>query len=282
MNYLYKTISAKAIIGGAMSDFGIADSNLHLDAMEWIGDGIADIGYHIGFINKVEKVEVKNHSFDIPCDMVQLNYIVYKGRKLRKGMVHGYKSGSYSRGGDDPLFTELVQLVKARENSLCFAEGIGEDSPDNCDCEPILDETELERTNVKIKALMEGFNQRPNNSCQEYFIKQDECYKTSIEEGELYIHYKAYPVTKDGYPLVIDEVKYKRALKFTIMWYLTMRGYRHPVLTFTMLEELKERAIARARNEHSKQTYEDMERFMNSWSNLLFSIGKSSNFYSNG
>lgn len=282
MSYLHNTISAKAIIGRVMMNFGVQDANLHLDAMEWIGDTIAEIGYHAGLVDKVARVTVSNHSFLLPADLVRLDYIVYGGRKLKYGIPKNYRGGGgHPQGGDDPLFTELVRLVQAREESICHAEGIVDDAADTC-CGPILEKSELDRVNTKIKSLMEAFGKRPSNTCDEYFIKQDGCYKTSIQKGDLYVYYKAYPLTDDGYPLVVDEVKYKRALEYSIMYYLLLRGYKHPTLTFDAVLKLKELYIARARNEHYKMTTQEMHKFIDSWANLLFSIGKSSNMYSNG
>lgn len=283
MDSLHKTISAKAVIGSVLSRFGVKDANIHMEALEWIGEGIAEIGYGVGLVNKVEAIEINNHNVLKPCDFFQLNFMIYNGEKLLEGMKPSRVSNKRYKGGDDPLFTELVQLINGRNKSLCFANAVGEDSSDNCDCNPVLDETVLERTNVKIKALIEGLARKNYNSCDEYYINKEDCYQVSIEEGTLYMHYKGYPTDKDGYPLVIDEPKYRKALEWLIMENLTFSGYKHPILNnWKDITDMKELYIARARNNHLKNTYEQMDEFVDKWTNLLFSISKSSNWYSNG
>lgn len=282
MDYLYKTISSKAIIGSVISRFGIKDANIHMNGLEWIGEAIAEIGYGVGLRDKVEVLEIDNYNVQKPCDFVKLNFLLYNGEKLLKGMRNSIIENRHYKGADDPLFTELIQLIQGRNQSLCYADIVGEDHPDNCSC-TVLDETILDRTNVKIKALVEGLSRKPYNSCGNYYINKDECYQVSIESGEIFMHYEAVPTDKEGYPLVIDEPKYKKALEWVLMESLVFGGYKHPLLNnWREITEMKELYIARARNEHLKNTYEDMDEFVSVWTNMLFSIGKSSNWYSNG
>lgn len=281
----YNVVSAKAVIGRAVDSFGIDINSYTYKALEWIGDGIAEIGYNVGLVNKYAKISIENHTLIKPDDYFDLITIIYNGLRLEYGM-----KPSTGQAGlppqTNPLYNELVALINARQNSLEYADG--EIAIDGCvPCEAtqykLLNTDELDVVDRKIKAGLEGLRTTCGISPTEYFLDSEgNCFKTSIDEGEVVIYYKAYPRDSEGYPLVIDESKYLTALEYVVMERLMRSGVRHPVLTYQEVKADKRLAVARASNEHKKFTSAQMRNFVKNWTNMLFTPQQSGNYYSNG
>lgn len=285
MTTVYRYISSKAVIGKALMNFGITDSNLHSNALEWIGEGISEIGYHVGFINKWAAVSIQNHTLEYPEGFFRLNFVVYKGRKL----LNGYRPNTahYKKsGGENPETSlELFKLLDAKKNVIDYQYNkISEDDLYSCrskDCNEIIDKDELDRLNKKIRILTKEVLGTSFGSCEEYYVITEGCIKTSVREGKAYVHYKAFPIDDYGYPLVLDEFKYKRALEYVIMERLMRSGYTHPVLSYDRVAQDMKIYISKASNEHSKMTYERAQDFASNWTNMLFSLNPVDTF-SNG
>ena len=130
-----------------------------------------------------------------------------------------------------------------------------------------------------------SFVESSPNCSQEYWYSNNvsgNCFDTNIESGTVYISYKAYPLDKEGYPLILDEVKYRLALEWYIFRCICERGYRHPVIDYGMADQKFNIALQQARNEHLKMTYEEVEDFTYNWTNMLRERDSGNrNYYSN-
>ena len=285
---LNKTISAKAIIGEVMRRFGVTDSNITYNAYEWIGYAIGLIGTHVNFVNEITDVEVDFHKIPIPPNFYQLNFIAYNGRKLKHGKKPSFSGREYGTA-DDPLVIELIQSLKYK----CDLTNFIEDNSGFCDTDYIQEfgetgctqndfESRTALINNKISSLIQFVNTSPKYCSDEWYSDGGECYNTSIKEGTVYISYKAYPLDSEGFPLVLDEVKYKLALEWYVMRCLIESGYKHPSLDYQTIDFKTNQAIAQAKNEHLKMSYEQVENFTANWTNALFQVRQNNlNYYSN-
>lgn len=279
---LYKYVSAKVIIQQVMSRFGVTDGNLTYDALDWIGSGIGLIGTHANFVNTIEPVEIDFHKIPYPENFYQLNFIVYNGRKLNYGVKPTY-SNSHSSGytsTDDPLVLELIKSVFAKRELVKVI-----DDAECCDQNTLDDLSSKDQLlNTKIVSLMDFVGRANCYHGDEWFSNNPsgDCFDTSVECGTAYISYKAYPVDKEGFPMIIDEVKYKLALEWYVMRCLMENGYKHPVFDYPTVNLQTETYIARAINEHLKPTYEEMDNFTEFWTNMIFRLRQNHDYYSNG
>lgn len=274
---LYKTISSKAVIGEVISRFGITDANIELDALEWVGYAIALIGTHANFINIVEEVEVDFYKIQYPCNFYQLNFIAHKGQKLKYGA-----GASYIQGGeqsDDPLVMDLIKSVFVKRELATIIEETDACTPE---AEDLMNKEELLNTRI---ANLASFVESSASCSRELWYSNNpsgNCYDTNIECGSVIISYKAYPLDKEGYPLILDEVKYRLALEWYIFRCICERGYRHPVIDYSMADQKFNIALQQARNEHLKMTYEEVEDFTYNWTNMLRERDRgNNNYYSN-
>lgn len=56
--------------------------------------------------------------------------------------------------------------------------------------------------------------------------------QTSFEKGTVTIYYETVPLDKDGLPMIIDNPKMIQALRWKIVSFLLLGGYKHSQLTF--------------------------------------------------
>lgn len=281
---LYNTISAKAIIGRAIDSFGIENSNFTYKALEWIGDGIAEIGYNVGLVNKYARVQVFNNTIEKPADFFELLYMSHNGARL----TYGIKPPRERKAARvNPDYDELITLLNARNNSIDNADGEYSLDSDCIPCEvsqhTLLNADELDRVDNRILHMLDGLKTTLPIDEEEYFLNSEgNCYKTSIDEGDIIIYYKAYPVDSEGYPLVVDEPKYKMALEYVVMERLMRSGTRHPVLTYQEVKADKSLWIGKARNQHKMFNEAQARAFLANWTSMTFQIQPSNNYYSNG
>lgn len=279
---LYKYISAKAIIQQVMSRFGVTDGNLAYDALDWIGAAIGLIGTHANYVNVITELEVDFHKIPYPENFYQLNFIVYNGRKLRYGVKPTYNnphSSGYT-STDDPLVDDLIKSVFVKRELVQVIE-----DADCCDQKTLEDlDSKQQLLDKRIGDLMIAINSSNCYNTDEWFTNNPggDCFDTSLECGTVYMSYKSYPVDSEGFPLIIDEVKYKLALEWYVMRCLIERGYKHPTLDYSSVDIKTNKHIAQAINEHLKMSYEDMDNFVANWTNMTFQIRQNNDYYSNG
>jgi hypothetical protein len=281
----YNLISADSIIGRTLDSFGITDRSFRARALEWIGDGIGLIGYAPSLINKHALIEVTDNTIVKPDHFFSLNSIYYNGQRL----LYGYNPNRIAHNSSPTVsneFNEVIQLIQAKENSIRFADG----EIDADGCEPnyvsqynLLDTNELDRVDNRIKILLDQVKVNSPASDSEYFLDSEgNCYKTSFDNGHVIMFYKSYPIDERGYPMVIDEVKYKTALEYVVMERLMRRGKTHAVLSYGDVRNEMWKWIGKASNEHKKFNDSELRTFTKHWTSMIFQVQQSDDYYSNG
>ncbi len=261
----YSSVSSRSIIQQLISRYGVTISKS--DAIDWIGYAIEEIGYHVGFFSKVEKLKVVNYKIPIPCDFVSLNYFIYKGRKLKYGIPNNHVTTYEPSAEYDEVMGILNTNFKLELNDCCV------------DVDKEEKEYHIETYKKRVAYLESEFKHLPIDT-DFYYTNSGQGYGTNAKDY-VYMFYKAFPLDEDGFPLVINEVKYRNAIMKYVLLCLLSSGYKHPVLDYPTVLRESELAISRAANEHFKMTNEQLEDFAGNWTNILFRIKSTYNYYSN-
>lgn len=266
---IYSLISSKTVLGKIPSRFGIQIDSIP-DCIEWVGDAIAEIGYHIGFVNQLRKVKISNYKIELPCDFHSLNYFIYKGKKLKYGFPE-----NTNRYYEDTV-SELDEVLSMFNNSNL------EITVNDCciDIDAEDKEYSLETLNKRVNHLLKPLAKIPYTT-DYYYTNSGQGYSTNAE-GFVYIFYKAYPLDNEGFPMIVNEIKYRNAIMyFIVKCLLTTR--KHPVLDYPTIKRESDSWIDKAANEHSKFTMDEMDDFAANWTNMLFRIRADNTFnhYSN-
>jgi len=259
-----KTTTSEYIINKTIKDFKITDTSWIGDAIDWIGDCIEAIGYHCGFENKVsELIKVKNHTAEIPCDLIALGGVYYNGSRMLLGsdlsgtlMLHSYSESGLNDTITDEDFILLQRLYVKKDLIDAIEEPTEEDLITREDlCNQINTITECKRLSKS----------EINHCVLPYYNINAQYIQTSFSDGWIQILYRGFMLDSKGFPMLLDTFKYREAVKWGIMRNTILQGYIHPTVNFDMANAEWEKYSHQARNEQKMPSLDMLERFHNRW-----------------
>jgi hypothetical protein len=71
---------------------------------------------------------------------------------------------------------------------------------------------------------------------------------THLPSGTIRIHYDAFPVDDEGFPMVPDDINYLEAIQWWLMRSIILSGTPHPSINFQMADQLWTRYCTKAQN----------------------------------
>lgn len=242
---IYKLVSSKSIIAKVYRDFKPTIPGWEASGIEWIGEAMEAIGQTAGLIKKVtgnpdclDAIFVENYRAKLPCDLVNLNAVEYNGMRLPYGGdTTGYgqpgrSTNIYSNNG----ITTTDELIAGNSNSV----------------QRVID-----------RAI-------PLPTCNtDYYLINPDYIITSFECDHIKLHYDAYPVCKDGLPMVPDHYYYRTAITWYIMSKLLLLGYTNPVVDYNMAFTNWCEYKILAQNKAAYPSVDQMDKFMNMWVRLI-------------
>lgn len=100
------------------------------------------------------------------------------------------------------------------------------------------------------------------------------------ENDQICVHYQAFPVDSEGYPLVPDHVAVTQALFYYITYMLMLGGFEHPNKQFTLGFVHNEYMKYRTQAENQLEMFDipRMESFKNQWVRLIPNIDSTRGF----
>jgi hypothetical protein len=240
------------------------------------------IGRHVGFVKRISCVNIKDHVGNLPCGLESVLGVSYNGHKLPLGAdISGY--GIVKTGLDynsepvkGPEQMELIKLID-----------IFEKLQDNYDNAAPADKPAIQEQMDRISKSIEGIVRSNRPASKALMVKEDYynidlgTIQTSFSDGKVHILHTTIPLDKEGFPIIIDEFNYKKAVEFYILWMLTSRGMKHPAYdvkdAFTMWELYRHRAS----NKSKMPSIDRQERFKNLWTRYRTSYDFGANFFVN-
>lgn len=195
---IYTTTSAKEVIQRIIANTRLQDSSYIAEMEEWIPQGMGQLQTRTILVNKWKDVKVNFHKARIPCGTIEIKAVQSGGGRLEyleptmiPGTETGYgKSNPNSVGGiPDAAITPFVG--KTGLTPVPTEDGVSYQW----------------HTDIRKLELME---------CNGYYYTEMDYIVTSVCDGKIRVHYKAFPVDEDGFPLIPDEENYKEAL----YWYV--------------------------------------------------------------
>lgn len=112
---------------------------------------------------------------------------------------------------------------------------------------------------------------KPQYSDLTYKI-QGNCIFTSVKDGEIEISYKAMNVDEEGYPVILDNSSYERALILYIKLQEFTTLFECGKLDYKVLANTQQQygfAVGQAQSDIIRPTIDKMESFSNMWASLL-------------
>lgn len=98
---------------------------------------------------------------------------------------------------------------------------------------------------------------------------------TTFEKGTVTIHCYSLPLDDKGLPLIPDSMEYREALSWYVLYRLVARGEKHPIYKDPeMLNQKWELWSVRAKNSAYLMDIPSMEKFKDSWCNIILDVNK--------
>lgn len=245
--------------------FNLNNSNWRADGLDWIGDAIEAIGYHVGFDVKIVPLKIKSFRCKIPSGMESIEWIEHEGHRLPLGIDESdYHFVRFREGAKPNILTdiELSDLSKYIDNLNALRE-MDPATPG------VLDQ--IENTLFLIKEIL-GTKYLAGNAFTRwrhhfYNIESTTQYiKTSFEEGIIDVRCRTFKVDLDGKPLLVNTYKYKEAVSWFLISRMILSGYPHPVIkkweeANAQWDFFREQAA----NEAKMLSLDELERFRRRW-----------------
>jgi hypothetical protein len=203
-----KYISSKEIIANVLRDNLYKSQDIEVSALiEWVSECLDLIGVPYAYVNQLACIEIKDHRGKLPCDLHTVIQI----------------AGLKDNGDQFPIrettgtFHPLFSNTNSHYGTINVAEPIGYDDKGN----PIFNFNNYELITPKSTSITVNYNYNDVT----YRINNDYVF-TSLTECKLLMSYLAYPVDKEGYPLIPDNIKFKQAVQAFLRYKLDYRLWR--------------------------------------------------------
>jgi hypothetical protein len=259
---IFRSTSIQSVIARVIRNTRVQDSSYLIDMMEWIPEAMGKMQTQQQLKRTFQDVEVAFHKGKLPCDLVDLLAVEYKGQRLRTGnSVKNITTGHNIKDGmiqTPDLFTTVI----ATQNQKEFT------SEQNHIWGSTLTPAEPLTVNCDVQG-------------SDYYEIEMEYINTSFSDGIVRLHYDALPVDAQGMPLIPDNENYKEA----IYWYCRARmigcGYNDTVFNEKDLMQRFELYATRAISEITYPSPDVMESRINTLVRFIPPANYWENFFRN-
>jgi hypothetical protein len=253
MSLTGKQITTKEIIANVLRDNLYKFQDVEVSALiEWSSEALDLIGVPYALKDTYECIEIKEHRGELPCD---LHSIKQMSGLTDSGLQFAMRE---TTGTFHPLFLNTVNgstTINTLQPIAYDAEG-----------DPVFNFT-------MGPQILPGktVNTAP-------FSYQDMTYKvndnyifTNFDQGRVLLSYLAYPVDKEGYPLLPDNIKFKQAIQAYIRFKMDYRMWRKGEVLKEVFEYSEREWLWYCGAATTAGLMPSLDR-MESWKNLMTSI----------
>ncbi len=113
---------------------------------------------------------------------------------------------------------------------------------------------------------------RLNEALRDYYVINPNYIITSFEKGDIKVHYDAYMLDEEGFPLVPDNIYYKQALEWYVIRQMLLGGYTNPNFNWQIADQMWQRYCQSAQNDAMFPSIDKMESFRETWVRLIPNI----------
>lgn len=172
MALTHNKISVKNIIAKVYQDLRLKDETDIGSIIEWCAEILGKIGAYSQLEVRTDvPIEIRNYKAEIPCDLVYLDEVGYKGYQLDKS-----PSDRLPKKTTPPYYTTPRAVNQYKIENINFA-----------------------------------FGQSYRFPSGDSFIMENGWFKTTFKEGKLKITYRSTGLDDEGFPLVPDDESYRDA-----------------------------------------------------------------------
>lgn len=262
-----KQISAYSVIREVYRDSGLTSEVPVQDAVEWAVDCLDLIGCAKAYNREVIMLEVENFKAKLPCNYRQM---IHASGANAQGMIFDLTFTGNTFHPTNQVANDNVNLSTQTitNNGLIVdtSDPVGADSQGN---------PSFNYTNANtLTTLFNGTTETISRSIPvqaTYYLNEDYIF-TSYEEGYVLISYLAYPFDCQGFPLIPDDIKFRKAVQWYIQERIDYKLWRQDLIADKVYKETsKERDwyMGAAQTGSIMPSLDEMERLKNMFTKIL-------------
>ena len=244
-----KYTSIKSIVSRVYGDTGYQFEIPHEDLILWTVEAMELIGYPLTYVPKIigykqdEDYNFTSYRVPLPCDFHKLQAIVVDGYPAyyRASTMHHLLDGKCC--GFDGVDSSIEDL---------FFNNFDPAAPYSPQASPI------------------GGNVSSTNVIT--FDINDSYITFSVQKGKACMAYWAFPLDEEGFPLIPDDAKYKRAVQDYLIYKVDYRLWRQDLITDKVFKQSEANwlwSIASVGGHLKMPSLEQMELLKNSLTRLI-------------
>lgn len=254
-----RTVNSEVIIDLIKRRFRPIDFNWESDAIDIIGDAISYIGIRDSLELAWKTLTVANHRVRAPQGCEEIDFIIYRGEKLRKSSdkVALNPTATIEEVGTDTKAIEelesLTQRYELLEQMIADTTDVDEATRLQEKQQEVLDEMLLVNRVIQDNpiAVVNG---------TEYWAEQGHWISTSFPSGDITLYYRRYFLDENDYPMILDFYEYRQAVYFHFASEMIAMGYENKVMSYEDSLNLAELWKKKAENMYKAPTPETMDR----------------------
>jgi len=243
---IYQAVSIEEVISKVVRDTRVQDSSYISDMIEWIPEAMSLLQTPQPLSRKYKDVDVVFHKGKLPCGLIVLDAVEYKGQRLNlSSTIKNYLTGHRinDKQPDDIVnVNTFSSVIKTVPNDTVFTQ---EDIMWSSDLVP--------STSLEVVAPCDV-------SPTDWYAIELGWLTTSFADGKVRLHYRSQPLDENGLPLIPDNQNYKEALYLYVRAKMIGAGYKDPVYQEHILMDRFETIGRRAINEITYPTPDEKEQ----------------------
>lgn len=263
-----KLISAKEPIAMALRDGGYkAQDFVFADLLEWSAEVLDLIGSPQSLGKDIACITIKDHRGKLPCN---LNQIVQASAMLDNGIQFPMREANNTF---HPLFFENGTLVGTLNPQTPIA------------VDPLTGNATFNFYNYDESLSGKMVNILPLTfKDTTYEVNSDYIYTSFKDGAKVLLSYRSFPIDREGFPLIPDNISYKKAVQHYIMWKLDYQMWRRSKISDKIFEEAtqqKDWYVGKATTAAIIPGIDGMESLKNQWLKMYQDFNTHDKFFDN-
>lgn len=266
MSLTSKQITTKEVIANVLRDNLYKQQDIEVSALiEWVSECLDLTGVPYALKDMIDCIKITDHRGNLPCDLHSINQM----------------SGLTSGGIQFPIRETTNTFHPLFLNNINGQSFINAQEPISYDSngDPQFNFSFQTETLAKETADV-----KPYTYTDATYKLNDNHVFTSFPTGQLLLSYRAYPVDKEGYPLIPDNIKFKQAVQAYLRFKLDYRLWRKGEILREVFEYSEREYlwyVGAATTAGLMPSLDKMESWKNQMNSLIPKFNAHGNFFDN-
>lgn len=271
-----RLVSIERVLQSFYRDFPLDYALTWEDAIEWIGDLLAQLKAPVGLTTKTKLITISDGRGQLPCDLEGIiqtaRAMPVKQANTNFAVIASQDQGTY--------FVEAcgIDLVNRELKTECSS------TVNNCQFTilPMRWATNTFHTVMHVSDWdFYRETSRPENT---YTVNHNYIF-TSFSEGFVLMAYRAIPTDERGYPMVPADQRWINAMVHELAWKVIRRMRLAGTFTdkemYREIERDRDWYVAQAVNGSKIPSIDEMESWKNEWLRTIPKVNHHQNFFRN-